>query len=110
MNAYKLTLLNEETLTIYLNEGPCEISIDGIKKYTVSEEDGMVSVTVHFPVTNEFTQSASDLGIRTIQKMPEDEYETFENKFAFARCCSIGPKEWCVRNGCITVPCGRICG
>lgn len=110
MKAYKLTLSNQETLSIYLNEGPCEISIDGIKKYTVSEENDMVSVTVHFPATNEFTESVSDLGIRTIQNLPAGEREIFDNKLLFARCCTIGPKTWCVRNGCITVPCGRICG
>lgn len=110
MKAYKLTLSNQETLSIYLNDGPCEITINGIKKYTLSEEDGMLNVTVHFQVTNEFTELVTDLSIRTIQTIPDGEREIFDNKLLFARCCTIGAKTWCVRNGCITVPCGRICG
>lgn len=109
MHAFNITLKSGEILTIYPNNGPCEISVAGNKMYSLIADKNSVDLIIHIPVNATLVKAPFNLDIVSIQHIEDNRKEVLELN-ATNNCCTIGTKEWCVRNGCMDAPCGRICG
>lgn len=106
MIAYRLELINEDHIDIYFEtHKQCELSVTKERTYIFSYEDDQLVIKIKMP---------SDLGshefdIKSVTPIKAENMKSFSITKSLTNCCSIGPKEWCVKNGCMDAPCGRIC-
>lgn len=109
MLAYKLNLKNDEEIEIYFNKNSaCSLTVANSSVYEFVQDGDLLKVSWIIK-TGEGNQILEP-EINSIQPI---EYRDEDFKIAaksLTNCCSVGEREYCVRNGCIKAPCGRICG
>jgi hypothetical protein len=110
MRAFKIKLKTGDFITIYPKNGPCEIIVAGEKKYSIVANTDAVDLILHIPVRTGLHEPITDLDIVSIQEVADNREEVFKLHPEQTNCCSIGAREWCVKNGCMNAPCGLICG
>ena len=109
MIGYRLNTSNDGPIEIFFEPGQaCELIISKKRTYIFKYEND--SLVINFTINKEAT--IHELDFTSIQRIQSSEIkiELIHREAHRNPCCSIGTKEWCVKNGCMNAPCGEICG
>ena len=101
---------NNDEIELYFEKNTlCSLTVDKVTAYEFKHEDGALKVTWILKdshVDNDLLRP-DFLSIIPI----EHNEDIFRGGLkSLTNCCSMGGKEWCVKNGCMVAPCGKICG
>lgn len=108
MVALKLNLKSNQILELCFKEDSvCSLKVGESNRYEFSLQDEEIKVC--WFVKNEYLHEVNESDIESIQSIDYKFSGFVTSEKSLSNCCSIGEKEYCVKNGCMNAPCGRIC-
>lgn len=111
MHAYKLYLADNEEIDLYFKKNEtCQITVDNTSQYEFKRQEETLIITWIVKSTGHNLDATFKPDILAVRQISYDEKIFNDTQRSFERCCFHRGREWCVKNGCMKAPCGRICG